>query len=113
MKKYFHNFFIIAFMMLLLSAICLAQQKPKHKPEKSTQSKTAGISKQAKKLFLDKIEIKGWIAKPQMVYIIPGTDPKVDDIVIDRSFIDEIMKPLDKDTFERKYNKEHEMLIPW
>jgi len=103
----------MAFIIFLLPAICLAQEKPKQQSKKSAQSKAAGISDQAKKLFLDKIEIKGWIAKPQMVYVIPGTDPKVDDIVIDRSFIDEIMKPLDKDTFERTYNNKQKMLIPW
>ncbi|NOY76808.1 MAG: hypothetical protein GXO76_02940 [Calditrichaeota bacterium] len=113
MKKIIRRVGIAVLLLVLMSAVSMAQQKTKQKQGKTTKSKTAGISQEAKKLFLDKIEIKGWIAKPQMVYIIPGTDPKVDDIVIDRSFIDEIMKPLDKDTFERKYNKKQEMLIPW
>ncbi len=113
MKNLPRYFGVFALLILLIPAVCLAQEKPKKKQKKAIQSKTAGISQETKKLFLNKIEIKGWIAKPQMVYIIPGSDPKVDDIVIDRSFIDEIMKPIDKDTFERKYNKKQETLIPW
>jgi len=113
MKKALRKFGVIALLLFLIPGICVAQEKTKQKQGESTKSKTAGISQEAKRLFLDKIEIKGWIAKPQMVYVFPGTDPKVDDIVIDRSFIDEIMKPLDKDTFERKYSKKQEMLIPW
>ena len=86
------------------------------KPQKAVQQKpkpTKGISQKAKKLFLDQIEIRGWVAKPQMVYVIPGVDPKVDDIVIDRSFVDEITKPIDKDSFEKKYAREQKTLIPW
>lgn len=104
---------MIVIFLLLIPVALQAQEKPKKNPKKAAQSPTSGITQQAKKLFLNKIEIKGWIEKPQMVYIIPGVDPKVDDIVIDRSFIDEIMKPLDKDTFERKFNKKQKMLIPW
>ncbi len=113
MKYLYKIFYAMFLLVLLIPTICTAQEKPKQKPVKSAESKTAGISQKAKKMFLDKIEIRGWIAKPQMVYIIPGTDPKVDDIVIDRSFINEIMKPLDKDTFERKFNQKQEMIIPW
>ncbi len=90
----------------------LAQTKPT-KPAQEKQKSTKGVTQKAKKLFLDQIEIRGWIAKPQMVYVIPGVDPKVDDIVIDRSFVDEITKPIDKDSFERKYAREQKTLIPW
>jgi hypothetical protein len=86
-------------------------KKPKSNQQK--QNPTKGVSQKAKKLFLDQIEIRGWVAKPQMVYVIPGVDPKVDDIVIDRSFVDEITKPIDKDSFEKKYAREQKTLIPW
>ncbi len=89
-----------------------AQTHPK-KPKQQKQQPAKGVSQKAKKLFLDQIEIRGWVAKPQMVYVIPGVDPKVDDIVIDRSFIDEITKPIDKDEFEKKYAREQKTLIPW
>ena len=65
------------------------------------------------KLFLDKIEVQGWIDRPQMVYVVPGVNPEVDDIVLDRSFLDEILRPLDKDTFEKQKLVHKRTIIPW
>lgn len=65
------------------------------------------------KILLDQMEIKGWVEKPQMVYVVPGTDPKVDDIVLERSFIDEILLPLDKDKFEKQEVLTKKHVIPW
>ncbi len=31
------------------------------------------------KLFLDKIEVEGKLEKPQAIFIIPGSDPEIDD----------------------------------
>ncbi len=49
------------------------------------------------RMFLDKIEVLGTIAKPQALFIIPGRDPKVDGIEIDRSFFREVFRPIEKD----------------
>ena len=49
------------------------------------------------RMFLEKIEVLGTIAKPQALFIIPGRDPKVDGIEIDRSFFHEVFRPVEKD----------------
>jgi hypothetical protein len=49
------------------------------------------------RMFLEKIEVLGTVAKPQALFIIPGRDPKVDGIEIDRSFFHEVFRPVEKD----------------
>lgn len=49
------------------------------------------------RMFLEKIEVLGTVAKPQALFIIPGRDPKVDGIEIDRSFFNEVFRPVEKD----------------
>lgn len=72
------------------------------------------ITEDAVNLFLQKIEIFGRIEKPQTVFIIPGKDPKIDDISIDRNFFKEIFRPVEKSTTKRKGIKETtEPHIPW
>ncbi|HQG45599.1 MAG TPA: hypothetical protein PLG50_08065, partial [bacterium] len=46
------------------------------------------------RLFLDKIEVEGKLEKPQAIFIIPGSDPEIDDIEIKRSFFEEIFRPV-------------------
>lgn len=61
------------------------------------------------RMFLDKVEVLGALAKPQALFIIPGQDPKVDGIEIDRSFFREIFRPYEKDYHPantRRYLKE-------
>lgn len=65
------------------------------------------------KLFLDKIEILGRIDKPQAVFIVPGSDPEVEDIQIDRSFFKEIFRSVEKDDFPRTVVKEETELLIW
>jgi len=48
------------------------------------------------KLFLDKIEVEGKLEKPQAVFIIPGVNPEVEDFRIERSFFDDIFRPIEK-----------------
>jgi len=48
-------------------------------------SEQKSVDDKAMKIFLDKIEIYGRIAKPQTVFIIPGTDPRVNGIRIEKS----------------------------
>jgi|GEM_PF-770344 len=49
---------------------------------------------QSFRLFLDKIEVEGKLEKPQAIFIIPGSDPEIDDIQIKRSFFEEIFRPV-------------------
>lgn len=84
------------------------------------QQKGKGVSqadstrkKESFKLLMDAIEIRGWIEKPQTVFVVPGVNPKVDDIILDRSFVNEILRPLDKDKFERQKVRKRKMVIPW
>lgn len=65
------------------------------------------------RIFLDKVEVLGSIAKPQALFIIPGNDPKVDGIQIDRSFFREIFRPMEKDRFPRGASKYPPGQIPW
>jgi hypothetical protein len=65
------------------------------------------------RIFLDKVEVLGSIAKPQALFIIPGSDPKVDGIQIDRSFFREIFRPMEKDRFPRSSRKYPRGQIPW
>ncbi len=57
------------------------------------------------KIFLDKIEILGRIEKPQTVFIIPGKNPTVDDIQIDRSFFKEIFRRIEIDQIRKEIVK--------
>ncbi|MCG3120005.1 MAG: hypothetical protein ALAOOOJD_02569 [bacterium] len=65
------------------------------------------------RVFLDKVEVLGSIAKPQALFIIPGSDPKVDGIQIDRSFFREIFRPMEKERFPRTSRKYPRGQIPW
>ncbi len=78
------------------------QSRPaKLQDEKNQQSNENIISDKNVKMFLDQIEIYGQIAKPQTVFIIPGTDPRVDGLRIDRHFFSHIFRPVEKSTLRR------------
>ncbi len=51
---------------------------------------------QSVRLFLDKIEVEGKLEKPQAVFIIPGMDPEIDDVSIERSFFEDIFRPIER-----------------
>lgn len=106
-----HGYFIIIFalFMLLISGnffIGKTAEKPlpsipgpvPPQTQDSKQSEQPKISDDAVKLFLKEIEIYGQIAKPQAVFIIPGTDPRVDGLKIDRHFFTHIFRPVEKST---------------
>jgi len=52
---------------------------------------------ESSRVLMDKIEVIGTVAKPQALFILPGRDPKVDGIEIDRSFFRDIFRPIEKD----------------
>jgi hypothetical protein len=59
----------------------------------------------AARIFLRNVEIQGRIEKPQTVFILPGKDPDVDAIQIDRSFFKEIFRIVEKDDLTRLRRK--------
>lgn len=98
----------VAIMAAILFATVVSAQDKQVSAKKDTTR-----TEESLKILLDQMEIKGWVEKPQMVYVVPGTDPKVDDIVLERSFIDEILLPLDKDKFEKQEVLTKKHVIPW
>jgi hypothetical protein len=84
--------FTLAFVFLCSGRILAEQDKKASKPKDSEKQE-----QKASKLVLDNIEIEGRIEKPQTVFILPGRDTAVDDILIDRSFFKEIFRQIDKD----------------
>jgi hypothetical protein len=71
---------IIALLLLLLvSVVATAQEKPQETEKTVTASEPAAeprVDDGSIKLFLDKIEVVGQLEKPQAVFIIPGSPPK-------------------------------------
>lgn len=109
----FHHYFIILVMGSILNSGNLTdsvaveptepiQQKPaKLQDQTNKKSDEKSISDDDVKLWLKQIEIYGQIAKPQTVFIIPGTDPRVDGLRIDRHFFSHIFRPVEKSTLRR------------
>ncbi|HNR68536.1 MAG TPA: hypothetical protein PKN04_12445 [bacterium] len=112
---------IIALLLLLLvSVVATAQEKPQETEKTVTASEPAAeprVDDGSIKLFLDKIEVVGQLEKPQAVFIIPGSAPEIDDIRIERSFFKEIFRTVEKrgqiipkTSVEKKERKNY---IPW
>jgi len=66
-----------------------------------TEPSISDTTKSAR-VFLDKIEVFGTVAKPQALFILPGADPTVDGLTIDRSFFKEIFRPVGWVEFKKK-----------
>jgi hypothetical protein len=112
-QQLIHNWMFIFLMGIVMSAgnffPVIAVEKPEAKqPEpakvqddKKKQTDDKVIPDENVKMFLNQIEIYGTIAKPQTVFIIPGTDPRVDGLRIDRHFFSHIFRPVEKSTLRR------------
>ncbi len=90
------------------------QQVPQPQNEQNKNQGERAISKEDEKLWMKQIEIYGQIAKPQTVFIIPGTDPRVDGLRIDRHFFSHIFRPVEKSTLKRiqaKQGKDKEHIL--
>ena len=86
-----------------------ASTTPAATPVDSLPAPVVDENAASSRLFMDKIEVLGTIAKPQALFILPGNDPKVDGIEIDRSFFREVFRPIEKDYHPpntRRYLKE-------
>ncbi|MCA9743532.1 MAG: hypothetical protein H6695_03630 [Deferribacteres bacterium] len=108
--------------LFCISAATAQTQQQEQGAQKGEQQQQAGdkntgpdISTSGKKarILLDKIDVVGTLAKPQAIFIIPGTDPKVDGILVDRSFFAEIFRPVEKDFFPQKGRRKFRGAIPW
>jgi len=71
--------------------------KPDEKKKTTSRVRQKADPGKSQKIFLDEIEILGKIEKPQAIFILPGKDPIIDDIHIDRSFFKEIFRPVEFD----------------
>jgi hypothetical protein len=71
-----------------------------------TKSDAPKITDDAMKLFLKEMVFYGQIAKPQAVFIIPGTDPRVDGLKIDRHFFSHIFRPVERSTLRNVRDKQ-------
>jgi len=65
------------------------------------------------KIFLDKIEVLGQIDRPQAVYVVLGSDPRIDDIGLDRSFFKEIFRPVDRSSVRKNVTRKSRDYIIW
>lgn len=90
-------------------------QNPPSPSQSSTQQEEVDLTKTREKarILLDKIDVIGTLAKPQAIFIIPGSDPKVEGIQIDRSFFAEIFRPVEKDFFPQRGRRKFRGSIPW
>jgi hypothetical protein len=62
------------------------------------------------RIFLDKIEVLGTVAKPQALFILPGNDPTVEGLKIERSFFKEIFRPVEWKVFKKNSQPSREQL---
>jgi hypothetical protein len=96
------NWFTFILMLVAISASnTLLAQEPSQKAatQDTTQLDADGtpiIDDGTIKLFLDKIEVVGQLEKPQAVFIVPGSNPEIDDIRIERSFFNEIFRSVER-----------------
>jgi len=107
------GFFIGILIIFFISIVSELQAQEKLQSQQNVIQDTSKVNKRIK-LLLRQIEVRGWIEKPQMVYVVPGVNPEIDDILLDRSFLDEILRPLDKEKFEKqKLILRRKVVIPW
>lgn len=109
-KKVILTLSVFLFFCCLENGVVFAQEKKVTKPA-TKQDKTQ--KKETLKLMMDQVEVRGWIEKPQTIFVVPGVNPEVDDIILDRSFANEILRPLDKTKFERLNVKRKKRVILW
>lgn len=87
----------------VVNSFCLADEQDKK--EQNENQETIDTNKKVK-AFLDQIEVYGRIAKPQTVFIIPGTDPRVSGIKIEKRFFNDIFRQVEKSTLRKEIIKE-------
>jgi len=115
-------FFFMMHLFLLSSILPTHGRDVKTKKsvkEKNTPAQQqAPVEKKDVKLFIDKIEIEGRLEKPQVMLFLPGQTPEIDDIQIDRSFMKDIFRPVEKritveTKYRTEYSKNQKSVIEW
>ena len=95
-----------------------AEKKSEPKNQKTAEAEKPDIKNNDVKLFIDKIEIEGRLEKPQVMLFLPGQTPEIDDIQIERSFMKNIFRPVEKritveTKFRAEYSKNQKSVIEW
>lgn len=100
--------------LLLVSTLNLNQVQATPQDSKDPDKGKLDIRNEDEAKFLQGFEIFGRVEKPQTVFIIPGQDPSVDDIIIKREFFKEIFRPVEKQTVTSKENRSKQpVYIPY
>ena len=95
--KYYLAGFGLFFCLSLNAFAATPPSPPQEKNEKKVDIQQNDVVQ-----FLQTLEIFGRVEKPQTVFIIPGRDPKVDDIMVKREFFKEIFRVVEKPTIDSK-----------
>lgn len=101
MKRVVIIAFLISFSVIPINKTFAALISQPYKQDKRAGDNNIRDNK-AMKIFLDKIEIYGKVAKPQTVFIIPGSDPRVDGIRIERRFFSDIFRNVEISTLKKQ-----------
>ncbi len=104
----------LSFFIMALTICAVAQNKS----AATDTTQTAKVKQEYFKLLIDKIEVEGQLEKPQAVFILPGQTPDIDDIQIERSFMQDIFRPVEKRTtvetkYRAAYTKKRKDVIEW
>ncbi|MDZ7373930.1 MAG: hypothetical protein ONB23_08145 [candidate division KSB1 bacterium] len=81
---------------VLGGSLAYGQASPQQ--ETAQPQEPPALSREVIRVFLDRVEVVGRIDKPQAIFIIPGRNPEVDDIRIDRMFFREIFRKVEYPT---------------
>ncbi|MBN2093589.1 hypothetical protein JW964_28460 [candidate division KSB1 bacterium] len=101
-------------LLLFVSTLNLNQVQATPQDSKDLEKGKLEIRNEDEAKFLQGFEIFGRVEKPQTVFIIPGQDPSVDDIIIKREFFKEIFRPVEKATVTSKESKSKQpVYIPY
>ena len=104
MRRFLISAVIILLFGIFLNSVVIANPSGQDQDESTPDKSTA--TKKAMKIFLDKIEVYGRIAKPQTVFIIPGSDPRVNGIRIERRFFSDMFRKVEKSTLRKEKMKD-------
>lgn len=88
--------------LILLLFFLISSSYAKSPKMQDNNGALKNVDKRAMQVFVQQIEIYGRIAKPQTVFIIPGTDPRVDGIRIERRFFKDIFRNVEKSTLRKE-----------
>ena len=98
MDKKAIGLYFLVLPFLFTAKVVFAQESATQKElsQETAPNEAPNIKDGEIRLLLDKIEIIGELEKPQAVFIIPGTNPEIDDIRIQRSFFNNIFRTVER-----------------